>query len=132
MIAGRRAYGSPHVAGMTQRVPSRLRPHAQPVRLPPDLDAVREPPRLGIEHIHLVVVAAREPQLRTVGADVPHVGAATPGDRPGRHDTPVRGIEYGHGARPAPPACRRVPPAVRDVQPAPVAAGIDAMRALPR
>src|SRR2546422_10468817 len=82
----------------------RLRPYAQPVRLAPHLDAVREPPGLGVEHVHLVVVAAGDPQLLAVGAHVAHVGAAAPGHGPRRDDALGRRVEHRDPARPVSPA----------------------------
>src|SRR2546422_11543599 len=69
----------------SQRVPARLWPNTQAVRLVAHFYAVRHPSRLGVEDVHLIVVATRYPELVPIGAHVPHVGAAATGNRPRRH-----------------------------------------------
>src|ERR1044071_4196790 len=98
---------------MPQGVASWLRPYAQPVRLAADLDAMPELPRLGIEHVHLVIVPARDPQLAPIRAHVPHVGTAPTGHRPRRHHASRPRVEPGDRAGAVSPAGGRVPTAVR-------------------
>jgi seryl-tRNA synthetase len=78
-----------HVAGVPERIPPGLRPNGQAVRLRADLDRLHIAVR-RVEHVDDVVVAAGQPQLLAVGADVAHVGAAAAGDRPRRLDLPAR------------------------------------------
>src|SRR5260370_29273640 len=79
---------SSHVPGVSEGVPARLRPYADPMGLVPDGDAVHRA-RAGIEDIDDVVIAAAKPQLPSVGGDVAHVGAAAGGDAPCRDDSVV-------------------------------------------
>src|SRR6267143_4575398 len=83
-----------HVAGVTERITSRLRPHAEAVRLVADGNPVRELTCRSIEDVHLVVVAAGYPQLLSVGGDVAHVGAPTAGNRPVGHDLVGQRIQH--------------------------------------
>src|SRR5256886_13084117 len=128
---GPRRGGSPHVPGVPQRVPARLRPHAQAVRLVAHFYAVRHPSRLGVEDVHLIVVATRYPELLPIGAHVPHVGAAATGNRPRRHHASRPRVEHADGPGPVTSAGRRVPAAIRDVHEAPVAARINPVRPPP-
>src|SRR5262249_36046816 len=89
---------SAHVAGVAERVAARLRPHGEPVRLLPDGDR-GDLAGAGVEDVDDVVVAAREPELGPVGADVPHVGAPAAGYRPDRLDCPRGEIHHRDAAR---------------------------------
>src|SRR5437762_13477404 len=65
-VSARRLFCLSHVSGVPQRVPARLRPHAQPVRLVAHFYAVRHLSRLGVEDVHLFVVRSEE---RRVGKE---------------------------------------------------------------
>src|SRR5213078_4292406 len=111
---------------------TRLWPNTQSMRLPAHRDTVREPPRARVEHVHFIVVAARNPQLAPVRAHVPHVGTAPAGHGPRCHDASRPRIEHGDRAGAAASAGRRVPAAVRHIHEAAVATRVDPMRAPPR
>src|SRR3954467_15229599 len=64
--------GSAGDAGVPQGVAPRLGPHAQTVRALADRDAGDHVPVDGREHVDLVVVPARQPQLAAVGGDPAH------------------------------------------------------------
>src|SRR5882762_7307682 len=118
-----------HVASMPQRVPPRLRPDRKSVRLPPDRNSVRQFSGRCVEHVHLVVVAPRYPELLTVRSNVTHVGTPTAGNWPGRNYLVRRWIQYADRARSMPPARNRIPAAIRHVKILPVPARIDSVRA---
>src|SRR5207302_11457887 len=92
-----RDFGSAHIAGVTERIAARLRPHRQSMRL--GADAYR-PDRstCGVDGVDDVVVAAGDPQQLAVGADVSHVGAAAARDRPRRLDFAGPEIEHRHAS----------------------------------
>src|SRR2546422_10319600 len=112
----------PYTTLFRSRIASRLRPHAQPVRLATDRDAMREPAGFGVEHVHFVVVAPREPQLPPVGAHVSHVGAPTARHGPGGDDPLRRGVEHRDAPRPVAAARGPISAAVADVHAATVPA----------
>src|SRR6185436_10868494 len=61
----------PHVPGVPERVPPRLRPYGEAVRLAADRDRL-DLARGRVDHVDDVVVAAGEPQGLAVHADVAH------------------------------------------------------------
>src|SRR4030081_928753 len=71
-----------HVAGVTEGIASRLRPHTEAVRLVANRNPVSELARRSVEDVHLVIIPARYPQLLSVGAHVAHVGAPAAGNGP--------------------------------------------------
>src|SRR4051812_19211837 len=77
---------SSHVPRMAERISAWLGPDRETVGLAADGDAVGELARFGVEHINLVVVAAGDPELFSVNADIAHVGTAAARDGPRRHD----------------------------------------------
>src|SRR5581483_6075285 len=95
-----------------------------------DLDAMCQLAGRGIEHVDLTVKPAGDPQLFSVSAHVPHVGAAAPFDRPPSNDGPGLRVDHSH----APGTMRWTPeivgPAVGDIKDLPVAAGINPVRTL--
>src|SRR6266545_8378409 len=94
----------PHVAGMPQRVASRLRPHGETMRLPADGNAL-DLPAYGIDDVDDVVVAAREPELFAVDAHVAHVGAPSTRNRARGDDLPRGEVDHRYAAfTNAPPA----------------------------
>src|ERR1700682_813084 len=88
-----------HVAGVTERIASRLRPHAEAVRLAADGDSVRELARRSVEDVHLIVVATRYPQLLSIGGHIAHVWTSTAGNRPVGDDLVGRRIQHADRAR---------------------------------
>src|SRR5438132_6769426 len=122
----------PHVPSMAQRVPSRLRPNSEPVRLPSHRNPMRQFPSRRVEHIYLIIVSPRHPQLFAIGGNVPHVGTPAAGNRPIRHNLVAVGIEHADRAGTMAPARNRVPAAVRHVQVAPISARINPVGALSR
>src|SRR6266699_6584589 len=130
-VSTRRRFCLSHVSCVPQGIAARLRPYTQPVWLSPHFYAVCQLPRLGVEHVHLFVVATRHPKLLPVGAHVPHVGTAAAGNRPRRHDASGPRVEHADGPGPVTPPRSRVPATVRDVHEAPVAARRNPMRPLP-
>src|SRR5438876_4449204 len=98
---------------MPERVPPWLRPHSQSVRLPPHRNPVRQPSGRSIEHVHLVVVATRNPQLFSVGGDVTHVRTSAARNRPRRNDRVARRIEHADRTGSVTTAGNRVPAAIR-------------------
>src|ERR1022692_4985467 len=80
-----RCESSAHVAGVTQRVTSRLRPDRQPMRLRSDADGLDRAGR-GVDGVDDVVVSAGYPEQLAVGADIAHVGTAAARDGPRRLD----------------------------------------------
>src|SRR6266436_27139 len=77
---------SSHVASMPQRVPTRLRPHCKTVRLAPDRNPVRQLSGRSVEHVNLVVVAPRYPELLSIRRNITHVGTPAARNWPGRDD----------------------------------------------
>src|SRR5689334_21268573 len=116
-----------HVPRMTERVSARLRPDCKTVRFFSDRDGLRLA-RGGVECVHDVVVAPREPQPLAVGAHVAHVGASAARHRPRGDHLARREVDDGHAPRPAFPAVDFVRAAIRDVQVLAVAARIQAVR----
>src|SRR5437762_139762 len=84
----------PHVASMPERVPSRLRPHREPVWLASNRNPVSEFSRRRVEDVDLVVIAARDPKLLSVSGDVAHVRTPAARNRPVRDYSVVGGIEH--------------------------------------
>ena len=70
-----------HVAGMTERIASGLRPHGQAMRLFADADSC-DRTRRRVDIIDDIVEPAGKPELLSIGADVSHVGAAAARDPP--------------------------------------------------
>src|SRR5678815_1942271 len=100
---------------MAERVAARLRPDREAVRLLADLDLVDRALR-RLDPVDDVVVAAREPQVFAVGADVAHVGAAAARDRPGLLDLAGGEVDHGDAAWAARLAADLVAAAVGDVE----------------
>src|SRR5882724_12106766 len=113
---------------MPERVAPRLGPDGETVWLL----ARRDAPHLargGVDHVDHVVVAAGQPELLAVGADIAHVRAAPARDDPGRLDLPCSKVDYGHAALAPPrPVHPRGPP-VDGVELLRVPAGIQPVRA---
>src|SRR5947209_1564394 len=109
---------------MTERIPSGLRPHAQPVGLPPDRNAVRQSARCGGEHVDFVVVASGYPELASVSSDVAHVGTSSSWNGPALNDPPRGEIKHTDRSRTVPAACCRLPAPIRDVQTRAIAARV--------
>src|SRR5260221_12183868 len=84
-----------HVSGVSQRIAPRLMPDRKSVRLLPDGN-LPDLPGGRVHHIDDVVVAPRQPELLAVRRHVAHVGTATPGDRPRRHDAARAEVDDGH------------------------------------
>ena len=89
----RRVADLTHVAGMSQRIPSGLRPNGQAMGFLPDRHfnglAIR-----GVDGIDDVVVAAGKPQRLPIGADIPHIGASASWNHPRRFDGALGEIEH--------------------------------------
>src|SRR5947207_2277165 len=100
---------------MAKRVSAWLRPDGETVRLSPNRNAVRECAGRGIEHVNLVVVTARNPQLLSIRCDITHIGTTATRNRPGRDDIVVVGIDYADRPGPTSSAGDRVPAAIRHV-----------------
>src|SRR5580765_2080215 len=82
-----------HIAGVAERVTTRLRPYRKPVRLAThryagDLSCC------GVYRVDDVIVSTGKPQRLAVGTDVAHIRAAAARDRPGRFD--LQGGEIDH------------------------------------
>src|SRR5712671_7855693 len=100
------------------------------MRLTSDRNSVRQLSSRRVEHVHLVVVATRYPQLLSVGGDIAHVRTSTAGDWPRRDHFVRRGIEHADRAGSVTPAGDRIPAAIRHVEILPVPARINSVRAL--
>src|SRR5207245_6734469 len=102
---------------------------SQAMRLAADLDLV-DLARGGVDAIDLVVEAAAQPQVFTVGADIAHVGTAAVGNRPGRHHLARGELDHRHAASGVAFLDHHlVGAAVGDIEKLAVAAGIEAVRA---
>ena len=119
----------PHVARVAERIAAGLRPDGEAVRLLAHRDLLHGAGR-RVEHVDDVVVAARQPELLAVGADVAHVGAAAAGDRPGHVDLARREVDAPTRCPCPSAAVDLVRAAVGDVELLAVAARIEAVRAL--
>src|SRR5262249_40385643 len=115
---------SAHVAGVAQGVAPGLRPYRETVRLLADRNRDHLA-RGGVDHVDDVIVAAREPQVLTVGADVAHVGTAAPRDGPRRHDLARREVDDRDAPRAARLAADLRRAAVGHVELRSIAAGIE-------
>src|SRR2546430_12685619 len=71
---------------MPQRVPSRLRINAQPMRALSNRNLRDKMTVIGIDRIDLRIVAAGKPQHFAIGRDPTHVRAAATGQLPFLHD----------------------------------------------
>src|SRR5947208_1596998 len=69
-------------AGVSQRVPSRLRIHAKPVRALSDWNFSDEMAVTGIDRVDFGVVSAGKPEHFAVGGDAAHVRASAAGQLP--------------------------------------------------
>src|SRR5450759_1476366 len=102
------------------------------MRLAPDWNTMRQLSRRSIEHVHLVVVAPRHPELPSIGGDATHVRTPAAGNGPGRNDLVRHWIENADRARPMTAARYRIPAAVGHVQVLAVSARINPVRAYSR
>src|SRR5690349_17726745 len=117
-----------HIAGVTEGVPSRLRPYRQPVRFV----SHRQRPHLsslGADTVHDIIKSARDPENASIGADVAHIGAAAARNGPGRLDGARSKIDHAYAARTAGMAMHSVRAAVGDIELAAIAGDGQAMSA---
>src|SRR5262245_688111 len=84
---------STHVAGVAERIASWLWPHRETVRLLADWNR-DDLARGGVDDVHGVIIASREPETLAIGADVAHVGAAALRDGPRRYNLARREVDH--------------------------------------
>src|SRR5882724_7874962 len=120
-----------HISGVAEGVPAGLRPDREAMGLFPDGDLGHLAGR-GVEDVDDVVIASGEPELLAVGADIAHVRAPAPGNRPVGLD-PARGeVDHGDAALAARRTMHVVRATVGDVELGPVAARVEPVRPLAR
>src|SRR5437899_1147839 len=83
---------------MAERVASRLRPDRETVRLVADGNRLQQLAAGRVDDVDDPVVAAREPQLFAVDAEIAHVGAPGGRDRPRRDDAARGKVDHRHAA----------------------------------
>src|SRR5258708_12008641 len=113
---------SAHVAGVTERVPTGLRPDAETVRSGADRYASEQPSVRRADRVDNTVVASGQPEQFPIRRHVAHVRTSTAGNAPLGHD-PAR-AERDHGDRAL--------TAVRNVEVARIATRIETVRATTR
>lgn len=117
-----------HVAGVTEGVPSRLRPYRQPVRFVshrqrPDLSSVRADP------INDIIKSAGHPENAPIGADVAHIGAAAARNGPFRLNGARSEIDHAYAARSVRMPMHSVCATVGDIELQPIAGDRQTMSA---
>ena len=123
--------GLAHVPRVAEGIPSRLRPHGEPMGLLARRDLAYLA-RGGVDRVDDVVVAAGEPERPAVRTHVAHVRAASARDGPVGHDATSGEVHHGHAPLPVGLAVDVVRAAVGDVELGAVAARIESVRALSR
>src|SRR5438034_5644701 len=118
---------------MAERVASRLRPDRETVRLVADGNRLQQLAAGRVDDVDDPVVAAREPQLFAVDAEIAHVGAPGGRDRPRRDDAARGKVDHRHAAlADAGLAADPREASIRHVELRRVATRIEAVRADPR
>src|ERR1700680_3711307 len=76
---GRKQKPLTHIPGMAERIAARLRPDGKPVRFGADGNGFHVAAR-DIDRVDDFVIAARQPEIFSISADISHVGAAAAGN----------------------------------------------------
>src|SRR5262245_7330708 len=115
---------------MPERITAGLRPLREAVRLVSNWNGLDDLARRRVDDVDDAIVAAGEPQMLAVDAQIAHVGTAGARQRPRGDDFPCGEVDDRHAALAhAGLAADLREPAVRDVELRPIATRIEAVRA---
>src|SRR5262245_59616389 len=117
-----------HIARVAEGVPSRLRPHCQPVRFVSHRECAHLS-SVRVDTVDDIVKATRHPEDAPNGADVAHIGAPAAGNGPRSLDGAGREIDHGYAAWSAGMAMHSERATVGDIELAPIAGNGETMRA---
>src|SRR3974390_2706988 len=116
-----------HVASVSQRIASRLRPDGETMPLSPNGNLLHRSCR-RIEGIHDAVKASRDPEGLAVRGDIAHVGTSASRNLPRRDDLAGSEVHHRDVPRPVRLSVDLVRTAIGDVQLRGIAAGIKSVR----